>query len=166
TRTPPAPADAGSPAGSAGARRGGRGPARGRPCASRDPSVRAARSLLGRRGLLLRFGSVVSHEIGYDLDRLVVFFGEAGQTYRFAHLPLDLIAEVDVLREERARVLAPLAELLALIGEPRTGFLDDLQIDAGIEERAFLGDALAVHDVELALPEGGRDLVLHDLDPG
>ena len=39
-----------------------------------------------------------------------------------------------------------------------------LAFDAQIEQLARLGDALAVHDVELGLLERRRDLVLDDLD--
>src|SRR6266480_1904730 len=124
------------------------------------------RLLLGCGGSRLRFGRLVHHEIGNDLYRLVVVFGEAGQTHRLADLPLDLVTQIDMLHEERARVLAPLAELLALVREPGAGLLDDLEVDTDVDHGAFLRDALAVHDVELALTEGGRDLVLHDLDPG
>ena len=69
-----------------------------------------------------------------------------------------------MLGQELARVLAPLTELLALVGEPGARLLDDLEVDADVDERALLRDALAVHDVELALAERRRDLVLHDLD--
>ena len=41
---------------------------------------------------------------------------------------------------------------------------DDVHRDADVEQAALLGDALAVHDVELGDAERRRDLVLHDLD--
>ena len=70
-----------------------------------------------------------------------------------------------MLREELPGVLTPLAELLVLVGEPRPRLLHDLEIDTDVEQRALLGDALAVHDVELALAERRSHLVLDDLNP-
>src|SRR5664279_412446 len=50
------------------------------------------------------------------------------------------------------------------VAEPCAGLLDDLHLDAEVDELARLRDALAVRDVELGEPEGGSDLVLDDLD--
>src|SRR5204863_6168148 len=100
-----------------------------------------------------------------DGDGLLVLRGEGRQPDGLAHPPVDLAGYVEVLGEELSRVLLALAELLTLVGEPRARLLHDLEIDADVEERAFLRDALAVHDVELALAERRRDLVLHDLHP-
>src|SRR5262245_22900012 len=78
----------------------------------------------------------------------------------------DLEHQVEVLGQELLRLLAALTELLPFVGEPRTRFLDDAEIDADVEQRAFAADALAVHDVELGLTERRRHLVLRHLDPG
>ena len=43
-------------------------------------------------------------------------------------------------------------------------FCDDLVLDPDVEDAALPGDALAVDDVELGLPERRRHLVLDDLD--
>src|SRR6185436_1314585 len=56
-----------------------------------------------------------------------------------------------------------LAETDVAVGEPGAGFLDDLVLDADVEELAGLGDAFAVADVELRLAEGCGHLVLDDL---
>src|SRR5438552_1409103 len=61
---------------------------------------------------------------------------------------LDLASDLLVLLEERPRVLAALADALAVIGEPRARLLDHARLDAEIDQLAGLGDALAVHDVE------------------
>ena len=58
-----------------------------------------------------------------------------------------------------------LPELLAVEGVPSPGLLDDAEVGADVEQRALTADALAVHDVELGLPERRSHLVLHDLDP-
>ena len=63
------------------------------------------------------------------------------------------LRDVGVLLEELLGVLAALAEALAVVGEPGAGLLDDAGLDAEIDELADLGDALAVHDVELDLLE-------------
>src|SRR5687767_10521556 len=76
---------------------------------------------------------------------------------------LELRADLRVLLEERLRVLAALADALAVVGEPGARLLDDAGLDAKVDELARLGDALAVHDVELDLLEGRRHLVLDDL---
>ena len=60
----------------------------------------------------------------------------------------------------------PLTELFALVGEPGAGLLHDAEVDADVEQGTFAADSLAVHDVELGLPERRGDLVLHDLHPG
>jgi hypothetical protein len=69
-----------------------------------------------------------------------------------------------VLAEELAGVLPALAELLAVVGVPGTGLLDDPVLHTDVDDGALRGDALAVEDVELRLLEGRGDLVLHDLD--
>src|SRR5205807_10457705 len=74
--------------------------------------------------------------------------------------------DLGVLAEERLGVLAALAELLTLVGEPRSGLLDETEIDPHVEQRALAADALAVHDVELRLTERRTDLALHDFDAG
>src|SRR5260370_23600451 len=79
---------------------------------------------------------------------------------------LDLGGHVGIGLEEGLRVFAALAEALAVIREPGAGFLDDAGLDAEIEDLAHLGDALAIHDVELDLLERRRQLVLHHLDAG
>ncbi len=50
--------------------------------------------------------------------------------------------------------------------EPGAGLLDHPGLDAQVDQLATLADALAVHDVELDLPERRRQLVLHHLHPG
>src|SRR5690606_5861532 len=65
-----------------------------------------------------------------------------------------------------AGVLAALAEPLAIPGEPGAGLLDDAGLDAQIEQFAGLGDAFAIHDVELDLAEGRGQLVLDHFYPG
>src|SRR5439155_1557368 len=64
------------------------------------------------------------------------------------------------------RVLAALADPLVLERVPGAGLLDDPLLDAGIEDRARLRDALAVNHVELGLAERRRELDLHDLHRG
>ena len=68
-----------------------------------------------------------------------------------------------MLGEELPGVLLALAELVALVGEPGAALLDELRVDAHVQEASLLGDPLAVDDVELGLPEGRRELILHDL---
>ena len=50
--------------------------------------------------------------------------------------------------------------------EPGAAFLDQVQLHAQVQHLAQAADALAVHDVKLRFPEGGRHLILHHLGPG
>ena len=75
----------------------------------------------------------------------------------------DRLDEVGILREERGRVLAPLAEPLVAEREVRARLRDDLPLEADVEDRSLPRDPLAVDDVELGLLERRRDLVLDDL---
>src|SRR6202171_708074 len=79
---------------------------------------------------------------------------------------LDLRGHIRIGLEERLRVLAALAEPLAVIGEPGAGFLDDAGLDAEIENFSHLGDALAIHDGEFDLLDRRRPLSFHHLDAG
>src|SRR5262249_36144988 len=73
---------------------------------------------------------------------------------------LDLLRDVGIGLEKRLGVLAALADALAVVGEPRAGFLHHARLDPEVEDLAGFRDALAVHDVELDLFERRRELVL------
>ena len=60
----------------------------------------------------------------------------------------------------------PLADALAVIGEPGARLLDHAGLDPEIDELAGLGDARPIHDVELDLLERRSKLVLHHFDAG
>ena len=79
---------------------------------------------------------------------------------------LEFGGDFRVFLEKGLGVLAALADALAVVAEPGAALLDDAGGDAEVEQLAVLGDALAVHDVELDHAEGRRQLVLHHLDPG
>src|SRR5207237_5281340 len=104
---------------------------------------------------------------GVDLLVLLGLFGREIDVAD-ADLDLDLLGDlhhqVDVLGEEGLHVLPALAELLALVGEPRARLLDDAEIDPDVEQRALTSDALAVHDVELGSAKRRCALVLRNLD--
>src|SRR4051795_1206459 len=84
---------------------------------------------------------------------------------RLVDLALDLLRHLRVLAQVALGVVAALAEPLVAVGEERARLLDDVVLQAQIEQTALGGDALPVLDVELCLPERRRDLVLDDLDP-
>src|SRR5829696_8355655 len=104
-----------------------------------------------------------------ERDRFVVLRAEGiegiAEASLLAHTLTDLDHDLRVLLQEALCVLAALTELFTLIGEPRAGLLDDRHLHTEVEQRTFTADALAVHDVELGLPERRCDLVLDDLDP-
>src|SRR5262245_37637671 len=87
-----------------------------------------------------------------------------------AELGTDALGDLDhhlgVLDQEHLGVLTALAQLLAVVGVPSARLLHEADVDAHVEQGALAADALAVHDVDLALAEGRGALVLHDLDPG
>src|ERR1019366_694524 len=78
----------------------------------------------------------------------------------------DFLGELGFFLERGLGGIAALADERALVGDPRALFLQHLVLEAEVEERAELGNALVVHDVELHLGERRGDLVLHDLDLG
>src|SRR5918994_6790748 len=81
-------------------------------------------------------------------------------------LLLDLAGELGVVAEEVAGVLAALAELVAVVGEPGPRLLDEADVHTDIEQAPLLGDPLAVDDVELGRAERRGQLVLDYLGPG
>src|SRR5262245_32768482 len=85
---------------------------------------------------------------------------------RGADFGLDLVAQRGVVAERVLGVVAPLAQPLALVRVPRAGLVDDLVLDADVDQLAEFRDPLAVHDVELGLSERRRDFVFDDFDLG
>src|SRR6185369_14389015 len=85
---------------------------------------------------------------------------------RLAHLVLDLARQFGVLAQELARVVAALADLLAVVGIPGTRFLQDMRGHAHVDDLAVAADAFAEQDVEFRRLERRRDLVLDDLHLG
>src|ERR1039458_6858597 len=73
------------------------------------------------------------------------------QPQGLAQLSIDVRPDVRIILQELARVLASLADALALIAEPRAALLHDILRHALIQQVAFFGDAFAVDDVELRL---------------
>lgn len=73
----------------------------------------------------------------------------------FAQFLLDRGCDLGVVFQVFPRVLAALADALAVKGEPCAGFLDDAGIDAEVDDLALFRDAFAVHDVEFDDAEGG-----------
>ena len=83
-----------------------------------------------------------------------------------AQRQFDLVGDVRIVAQEQLGILAALAEPLGIVGEPGARLLDDAGLDAEIDQFAGLRHALAIHDVELDLLEGRRQLVLDHLDAG
>src|SRR6202167_290127 len=81
------------------------------------------------------------------------------------HRRLDLSGDIGIGLEEDFGVLAALADTLAVIGEPGARLFDNAGLDAKIDQFAGLGDAFAIHDVELDLLERRRELVLDHFYP-
>src|SRR5271166_2138379 len=115
------------------------------------PAPAQAASLIRRLGLAALVDG--EHRIGHHAGLL-------------AHALLDRVRHCRMLAQERLGVLPPLADALAVEAEPRARLLDHAGLHAQVDQLAHLADALAVHDVELHLPERRRQLVLHHLHPG
>src|SRR5699024_4299046 len=90
-------------------------------CVSGDFDVIRLRGRCGVIGVFLRL-------VGLDQTQLVL------------DLQLDLLGQAGVVAEEVADVLLALAQLITVIGEPRTGLADDAVVDAHIDEAALAGD--------------------------
>src|SRR5690606_38436319 len=88
------------------------------------------------------------------------------QACDFSHLVLDLGRQIRVLLEELLGVLPALPEAHVTVGKPRAGLGHDLVLAGHVQDDAEVGDAYAVHDVELGLINRRRQLVLADLDAG
>src|ERR1700730_13099721 len=83
-----------------------------------------------------------------------------------ADFGLDFDQDLGIFLQVPLGVLSALTDSLTLIGVPSTGFFDNIVLRGQVQDRPLLGDALPVNDVELRLPEGRRELVLHDFDLG
>ena len=82
----------------------------------------------------------------------------------FAYGRFDLRRHVRVFLQEFAHVFPPLADPHTVVGEPGAGLFDEARLNPQIDDLPELGNALAIHDVELNLAERRGDLVLHHLD--
>src|SRR4051794_578961 len=98
-----------------------------------------------------------------SLDRNWLRYTLARQPELFADLLVDRLEDLGVVLQVLLDVLAPLAEPLAVVGEPGAALLDDPLLDGEIQQVAGFRDALAIHHVELRLAERRGDLVLDDL---
>ena len=76
----------------------------------------------------------------------------------------QLFAELGVVAQELLDGVAALANLRVAVAEPRAAFLDDVELDAEVDDLAYVRDALAEGDFKLGLAERGRHFVFHHLD--
>src|SRR5581483_8345799 len=68
--------------------------------------------------------------------------------------------------QESTDIVLTLPDAIALVRVPGAGLVNDALSAGELNDLAFAGNALAVHDLELGLTERGSDLVLHDLHAG
>ncbi len=79
---------------------------------------------------------------------------------------LDGARQLRVLLEIVAHIVLALTDAVTVVAVPGAGLLDDAGGHPEVDDLALPGDALAVEDVELRLPEGRGHLVLDYLDLG
>src|SRR3954453_11585869 len=79
-----------------------------------------------------------------------------------AELRVDRRGDLRMFLEIEAGVVLALPDPLAVVAVPGAGFLDEVVIDAELDQLALARGAFAVEDLELRLPERRRDLVLDD----
>lgn len=79
---------------------------------------------------------------------------------------LDFVRQRRIFVQELLGVLAPLPKAVLTQVEPSAALADNVEFHTDIEDVAGAGDAFVVHDIELSLAEGRRNLVFHHLDPG
>src|ERR1700722_3152008 len=83
------------------------------------------------------------------------------EAQNLAQVVLNFVADVGMLAQEKACVFASLPQALALVGNPRAGFFQQVFRDAGIEQIAFSRNSFAVNDVEFGFAEWRGHFVLH-----
>src|SRR5579883_2109024 len=88
------------------------------------------------------------------------------QAQRFPQFGVESLPDVRIVFQELARVLAALANAIALVAEPGSALLDDVLRDAEIDQVAFPRDAFPVNHVELGFAEWRGDFILDYLDLG
>ena len=59
-----------------------------------------------------------------------------------------------------------LTDLVALIGVPSTGLVEDIHVSTDIDDFTFAGNALTVDDLEFSLFEGRRNFILNNFHAG
>src|SRR5207244_6024033 len=70
----------------------------------------------------------------------------------------QLFAQFRIRLEEANRLLAALAQSLAVAGEPGARLLNQGGVDCRVEDTTPVGDPLVIEDVELRRPERGGHL--------
>src|SRR3990170_896097 len=83
--------------------------------------------------------------VGPDLNRLTLDRLRGGQQL-FANPGLDVLRDVRMLLQERARVFLALPDALAVVAVPGAGFFHHSLRHADVDDLAHPRNALAVHD--------------------
>ena len=80
--------------------------------------------------------------------------------FRCFNFLLYLRRDLRVLFEELSCILPSLSESHFAVAVECTGLLDDVLLGGYIEDFTYFGNTLIEKDVDLAIPEGGCDLIL------
>src|SRR5690348_1768138 len=128
-----------------------------------------ANTRMARASRAMRMQRNVNHHGSRFLERLFGT-GRGRLAHRhqqaFAQLLVDLVGDGRIVAQELAHVLLALADAVAVVAVPGAGLVDQVLRHAQFDDLAFARGALAVQDLELALAERRRHLVLHHLDAG
>ena len=78
---------------------------------------------------------------------------------------LDFLRQLRLALQILARIVLALADLVAVVGVPGTGLVDQFVLHAEFDDLALARRSFTVEDIEDGLAEWRGDLVLDDLDP-
>src|SRR5438045_9457180 len=104
---------------------------------------------------LLASARLIAHAL--PLSCACGFGGRQQQSERFTQFEIDFRRDVSVLFEELLGVLAPLANTLSTITQPRAAFLYYVVEHAEVDEVAFSRDSRSVKNIEFGFAEGRRN---------
>ena len=84
----------------------------------------------------------------------------------FSQFGIDGNEHITMLLQKLARVFATLTDPVATEAVPGAALFRKIMLHTKVDQIAFLGDALAINNVEFRFVEGGGNLILDDFEAG